>query len=253
MPIFSQSWLDGDPDEQTLRSSLGGPLDGTLREMMTVPEQALVRVPDSLSYAQAATLPCAALTAWSALVTYGLPTLAGASILVLGTGGVSVFALQIARASGAYVIATSGDQQKLDRVKTLGADQVIHYREQPEWHRAVRELTNGRGVDLVIEVGGAGSLERSIKSVRPGGIVSLIGILGGRAGAIDLTPVLMRNVRVQGILVGHRAGFEAMCRAIEHNRIKPVIDRKYSFEEAPTAIEHLSRGSHFGKLVIELT
>ena len=252
MPIFSQSWLDGDPDEQTLRSSLGGPLHGTLREIMTVPEQALVRVPDSLGYAEAATLPCAALTAWSALVTYGLSTLAGASVLVLGTGGVSIFALQIAKAGGAQVIVTSGDHEKLERVKKMGADHVIHYREQPEWHRTVRELTSGRGVDLVIEVGGAGSLERSIKSVRPGGVVSLIGILGGKAGAIDLTPVLMRNVRVQGILVGHRAGFEAMCRAIEQNKIRPVIDQSYAFEEAPTAIEELSRGAHFGKLVIEL-
>lgn len=250
-PIFAQKWLSGKPHKDVFKSTLGGPADGTLTEYMLLSEEGVVKIPGFLTDEEAATLPCAALTAWSALVTYGNIT-AGDTVLVLGTGGVSIFALQFARLLGATVIATSSSDEKLEKAKELGAHEVINYRDNKDWSKTVRKATGGEGVDLVIEVGGAGTLEHSIKSVKHGGAISLIGILAGSGKDLNLLPVLMRNIQIQGILVGHREGFEQMNRAIEAHQMKPVVDKVFEFENAPAAIEELSKGNHFGKISIKL-
>lgn len=250
-PIFAQEWLAGEPERERLRSTLGGPLDGTLAERITVPASAAVAVPEHLSDEQAATLPCAALTAWNAVVT--LRRIApGDTVLVLGTGGVSLFALQFARLAGAGVIVTSSSDAKLERALELGAAAGINYRDEPEWARRVKELTGGRGADLVVEVGGAGTLAQSLRAVRMGGTVAMIGALSGPAAPLSVTPILMRQVRVQGILVGHREGFEAMNRAFAAARLEPVVDRVFPFDRAPDAFRYLASGEHFGKVVIRV-
>lgn len=249
---FAPRWLDGEPTRETMRATLGGPLDGTLREQMVLPEAGVVTAPEHLSAVEASTLPCAALTAWSALAT--LATIrAGDTVLVLGTGGVSMFALDLAVALGARVIATSSSPAKLKRLQERGASDVINYREDATWGKTARKLTGGRGVDLVVEVGGAGTLEQSMKAVRPGGTIALIGVLAGDAAPINLLPILMSQVRVQGVLVGHRAGFEAMNRAISQHQLKPVVDRVFAFEDARAAFDHLASGGHVGKVCIDLS
>jgi NADPH:quinone reductase-like Zn-dependent oxidoreductase len=248
-PIFAQGWISGEPTRDKLRSTLGGPLDGTLTEQMIVDVEGAVLVPEHLSDEQAATLPCAALTAWSCLVTHG-ELKAGDTVLVQGTGGVSVFALQLAQALGARVVVTSSSDEKLKRARRLGAWQTINYRETPEWSRRVIELTDGRGVDVVVEVGGAGTLAQSIRAVRFGGRICLIGVLGGVAAELNIVPVFMRQVRVQGILVGHRDGFEDMNRALETSRLIPVVDRVFKLEQAREALEYLASGEHFGKICL---
>ncbi len=251
MGIFAQDWIDGDPDAVALRSTLGGPLNGTLTEVRNFSEHGLVATPDYLSDVEAATLPCAALTAWSAMATYG-DVKAGDTVLTLGTGGVSIFAVQLARAMGARVIVTSSSDDKLERARELGAHEGVNYRTHERWSDQVLELTDGRGVDHVIEVGGAGTLDQSVRSVRPGGHIALIGVLAGGADPVHLTRVLMRNIRIQGILVGSRAGFEAMNRALSVHRVQPVVDRVFDFGEARAAFDHLASGSHLGKVVIRI-
>lgn len=248
-PIFCQKWIAGDPTNAALRSTLGGPLDGTLGESMVVSEEGVVPVPAHLDDAQAATLPCAALTAWSALVTQG-STKPGDTVLVQGTGGVSIFALQLARLLGARVIVTSSSDEKLERAKELGAWQGINYRDNPKWGRQARELTGGRGVDHVVEVGGAGTLAQSLAAVRPGGQVSVIGVLSGPVSDLNIVPILMQNVRVQGIFVGSRSGFEAMNEAVAHHELCPVVDRTFAFEESREAFEYMASAKHFGKICI---
>lgn len=248
-PIFATRWLTTEPSRQTIRSTLGGPLDGTLCEEMVLPATAVVPVPDHLSLAEAATLPCAALTAWSSLVTLG-SLRAGQTVVVLGTGGVSIFALQFAKALGARVIITSSDDAKLERARALGADVLVNYRSEPQWSKAVRAATDGEGADLVVEVGGAGTFEESVKSTRVGGIVSLIGVLAGAQKDLRLLPIVMNQIRVQGVLVGSREGFVEMNRTIADRQIRPVIDRTFSFDEAPAAFDHLASQAHFGKVVI---
>jgi NADPH:quinone reductase-like Zn-dependent oxidoreductase len=250
-PTFHQRWIAGEPSRELLRGTLGGPLDGTLAELMAVDEQGLVRVPEHLSDAEAATLPCAALTAWNALVTEGRVT-AGETVLVQGTGGVSIFALQLAVLLGARVIATSSRDEKLARARELGAWETINYREQPAWGARAGELTGGRGVDLVVEVGGAGTLEQSLRAVRPGGTIAMIGVLSGAATELRLNSVLMRKIRVQGIIVGPRESFAAMSRAIAHHRLRPVVDRVFPLAETREAFDYLASGRHFGKVVIAL-
>ena len=218
---------------------------------MVVDAESVVKVPAHLSDAEAATLPCAALTAWSALVTYGGVT-AGDTVLVQGTGGVSLFALQLAKLMGARVIATSSHDEKLERLSALGADEVLNYRTDPKWGGATKKLTGGLGVDHVVEVAGGESLAQSLRAVRPGGTISLIGILGGAASELSLLPILMQNVRLQGILVGHRDGFEAMNRAIEAAELRPVVDRAFPMRETREAFEHLASGKHFGKIVVDI-
>lgn len=246
---FSPSWIAGEPDPEAVRLTRGGSVPGMLSEQAVLAEHELVKVPAYLSDAQAATLPCAALTAWSALLTYG-GVKAGDIVLTLGSGGVSVFALQIARLLGARVIATTSSEAKARRLEALGAERVIRYDEEPRWGRAVRKLTGG--VDHVVEVGGAGTLAQSLDAVRPGGTVSLIGVLAGVREPLNVLPVLMKAVRVQGILVGHRQGFEAMNRAFEAGQLEPVVDRVFAFEELRAAFDHLASGAHFGKICIEL-
>ncbi|MEM7479930.1 MAG: NAD(P)-dependent alcohol dehydrogenase [Acidobacteriota bacterium] len=251
-PLFSQRWIAGEPTPERLRSTLGGPLDGTLRSHMTLPAEGAVAAPEHLSDAEAACLPCAALTAWSALVTLGDLT-AGDTLLVLGTGGVSISALQLGVALGARVIVTSSSDAKLERARDLGAWQTLNYRRDEAWGKTVRQLTGGRGVDQVLEVGGAGTLEQSLKAVRPGGTVSVIGVLAGVKAPLSVLPVLMQQVRLQGVLVGHRDGFEAMNRALAANSLHPVVDRVFPFDEARAAFDHLASARHFGKVVIETT
>jgi NADPH:quinone reductase-like Zn-dependent oxidoreductase len=246
---FMPGWIDGEPTEAKAKSALGGGGTGMLAEYVVLPAEGVVRTPDHLSDEEAATLPCAAVTAWHALVSEGGVT-AGDAVLTQGTGGVSVFAVQFARLLGARVISTSSSDAKLARVLQLGASDVINYKTTPEWGAKARELT-GAGVDHVVEVGGAGTMPESMRAARMGGRISLIGVLSG-AGQFNPTPVLMKNLRVQGIFVGSRAMFEAMNRAIALHKLKPVIDRVFPLTEARAALHHLESGSHFGKVVIRL-
>lgn len=249
--LFAQRWIDGEPTAEILRSTLGGPRDGMLAEHVVLEADGVVDVPDHLDDAEASTLPCAALTAWSALVTQGRIA-AGDTVLVQGTGGVSTFALAFARMCGARVIATTGKPERAADLRARGASDVVDYRAEPEWGKAVRALTGGRGVDHVVEVGGAGTLTQSIRAVRPGGTISLIGVLAGGAAKVNLTPVLMTNVRVQGVFVGHRRAFEAMSRAIAQHQLRPRIDRVFAFEDAPAAFGHLASGGHQGKVCVRV-
>jgi NADPH:quinone reductase-like Zn-dependent oxidoreductase len=248
--IFMQKWLSGELTEAGVKSALGGEIDGMLAEYAVLPEEGVVHLPDHLSYEEAATLPCAAVTAWHAVIETGVKP--GDTVLVLGTGGVSVFALQFARLAGAQVIATSGSDAKIDKAIQLGAAQGINYKAVPDWGGRVRELTDGKGVDLVVEVGGAGTLPQSIKAVRIGGRISLIGVLTGNTGEVNPLPLVMKKVRLQGILVGSREMFESMNRAISKTRLSPVIDRVFPFEEVGEALRTMERGAHFGKICIRI-
>jgi NADPH:quinone reductase-like Zn-dependent oxidoreductase len=251
-PNFVQGWFSGEPSREKLRTSLGGPLDGTLTEKMLLSADSVVHVPEHLSNQQAATLPCAAVTAWNALVTEGR-LMAGQTVLCQGTGGVSIFALQIAKMFGAKAIVTSSSDDKLSRAKELGADQVINYRTTPDWGKAAKELTGGRGVDQVIEVGGAQTLAQSLRAVRPGGTISIIGVLSGTTTDLNLLPVLMQNVRLQGVIVGHRENFEDLNRAIAQTRLEPVVDKTFAFDDVLAAFEHMAAGKHFGKICVDVT
>jgi NADPH:quinone reductase-like Zn-dependent oxidoreductase len=246
---FFQDWIDGELTEEQIGSALGGAIDGVLAERCVFPETGLVHVPSAYSFEQAATLPCAAVTAWQALTLGNCRP--GQTILMLGTGGVSIFALQFAKAFGAKTIITSSSDEKLQRARKLGADQTINYREHPEWQDEVLRMTNGHGVDHVIEVGGAGTLERSFTSTAVSGRVSLIGVLTGQP-AQNPSPmlVLFKRLTMQGIYVGSRAMFEAMNRLINEKRIAPVIDQTFAFEEARAAYETLRSGQHFAKIII---
>ena len=248
--LFCQKWRGGAPDKIKLRTTLGGPLDGTLAAYMVLPEAGMVKVPEHLSDVEAATLPCAALTAWSALVTQGNVG-AGDTVLVQGTGGVSLFALQFARALGARVIVTSSSDAKLEAVRKLGSWRQINYVENPAWGKAARELTGDAGVDHVVEVGGADTLQQSLAAIRVGGQISLIGVLSGTSVKLDIVPILMQNVRIQGILVGSREGFEAMNRVIAQHEIRPVVDRVFPFDETREALIYMAGARHLGKICIE--
>lgn len=248
-PIFVQGWIEGPATMQKNRTALGaGERDGVLREMAAFHEDALVKIPEHLSYDEAATLPCAAVTAWNALVHSG-NLKAGETVLALGTGGVSIFALQIARMHGARVIITSSSDEKLARAREFGAGETINYQKTPEWDKEVAVLTGKFGVDHVIEVGGAGTLAKSLNAARVGGHVALIGVLAS-GGSFNPISVLMKGVRLQGVFVGSRQMFEEMNRAIEANHLKPVIDRTFGFEEAADALRYMESGSHFGKIVV---
>jgi len=248
--IFMQRWIEGGPSDEKFASALGGAIDGMLSEQVRLNAEGLVLTPPHLSFEEAATLPCAAVTAWNALFRSG-GLKPGESVLVLGTGGVSIFALQFAKIAGARVIATSGSDAKLERVREMGADGTVNYKTNPAWDKAVLALTGGVGVDHVIEVGGAGTLPLSIKSVRRGGHIALIGVLTGQ-GEMDPRPVLVKSVKVQGIYVGSREMFEEMNRAISLAEMRPVIDRVFGFEEAPEAMRYVGTGAHFGKVCIRV-
>lgn len=249
-PTYFQSWQGGDPDLQRLTQSLGGPIDGTMTETMCLSEQGVVMVPDYLTDLQASTLPCAALTAWSAVVTYG-HIKAGDHVLVQGCGGVALFALQFAKALGAHVTVISSTEDRMARAQSLGADAVLNYREQPEWAKATRGFTQGRGYDLILELGGEKTLPQSLRCIRPGGTLAMIGILSGSSVNTSLGHIITRQVRLQGVTVGHRDGMEAMLRAMAQHRIVPVVDKVFAFEELKVAMAYLRSGAQFGKVCIQ--
>ncbi len=250
-PIFCQGWISGPPTRARLRNTVGGPLDGTLAELMVVDAEGLVHLPEHLDPTEGACLPCAAVTAWSALVKEG-EVKAGDTVLVQGSGGVSLFALQLAKALGARVIATSSSAEKLARLEAMGADALINYREQPQWGPLARKLAGGEGIDHVVEVGGAQTLEQTLRAVRVGGRVSLIGVLSGAAARLNLVPILMQQVRLQGILVGCRDDFEQMNRTLAAHRIRPVLDEQpFGLDQTRPAFERMQNGKHFGKITIK--
>ena len=248
--IFMQRWIGGSITADAQASALGGAIDGMLSEYVVLHEDGVVRLPVYLSFEEGATLPCAAVTAWHALVPQGGLT-AGQSVLVLGSGGVSVFALQIAKMFGARVIATSSSDGKLSRLEELGASGLINYKETPDWDAAVLDLTGGGGADHIVEVGGAGTLTRSLACVALDGFVYVIGLLSG-AAKIDPMPILRRMVTVQGVYVGSREMFEAMNRAFDLHQVHPVIDRTFAFDETKQAFAHFKSQAHCGKVVISI-
>jgi NADPH:quinone reductase-like Zn-dependent oxidoreductase len=245
---FTQRWYGGQPAPENGNYALGGTADGMLAEYVVLEEQGTVKLPPHLSVQEGATLPCAGVTAWHAVVEYGW-TKAGNSVLVQGTGGVSIFALQFAHALGAEVVATSSSDEKLAQAKKLGARHLINYKTTPEWDKRAVELTGG-GVDLVVEVGGAGTFPRSLGAIKPGGKVGMIGVL--TAGESNPLLILAKRANVQGIGVGSTQMFEAMNRAIAANGIKPVIDKVFPFADAKAAYQHLQSAKHVGKVVISL-
>jgi NADPH:quinone reductase-like Zn-dependent oxidoreductase len=246
---FFPNWAGGPISEAATKGALGGDRDGVLSELVVLDEGGVLAVPGGLSVEEAATLPCAALTAWHGLTAGRCGP--GKTVLLQGTGGVSVFALQFAKALGARVLITSGHDDKLARALSMGADAGTNYKTNPDWDKWARQQTGGTGVDLVIEVGGAGTLERSAKAVRSGGFVALIGVLAG-LGSFNPMHVLMKAITVQGIFVGSRAMFEDMNRLIAGKGIRPVIDRVFPFAQAADAFRHLESGSHFGKVVVAI-
>ncbi|MFY9822044.1 MAG: NAD(P)-dependent alcohol dehydrogenase [Thermoanaerobaculia bacterium] len=251
---FAQHWIAGEPRRERMRTTLGGPLDGTLAELAVYDQEGLVKFPEHLTDEEAATLPCAAVTAWTCL--HGLT--AGETVLLQGTGGVSIFALQLARLRGARGIITSSSDDKLARARELGGGPSgpeilgINYREVPDWGAKAKELAGGAGVDLVVEVGGAGTLKESLRAVRMGGTIALIGNLAGNTLELPLPLIFMQNVRVQGVLVGPRDSFEAMNRAIALHHLRPVIDRVFPLADIRAAFDHMAAGGHFGKICINL-
>lgn len=250
--IISQGWISGEPTESWLRTILGGPLSGVLSEYVVLPEEGLVRVPDYLTDEEAAALPCAGVTAWHAVVSEG-NVKADETVVVQGTGGVSLFALQFAKLHGATVIVTSSSDEKLERAKKIGADFTINYRQTPDWNRAVMNYTDGRGADHVIDLGGAATLNRSVNAVRLGGKVSIVGILtGDLADGFNLRSVYRKKVKIQGINVGNRDMFESMNKALGQNKLRPVIDHVFPFGQSVEALKYLASGAHFGKVCIRM-
>jgi len=250
--IFMQDWIAGEIQEDYARSALGGAIDGMLAEYVVLPEHGLVALPRHLSWEEGATLPCAAVTAWNALVVQGRVK-AGDTVLVQGTGGVSLFALQLARAAGARVIVTSSSAEKLERALGMGAAEGLNYREIPEWGKRVRELTHRRGVDHVIEVGGSGTLNQSMLATRVGGHIAFVGVLTGVKAEITTAHILQKSLRITGVYVGSRQMFEDMNRVFEQQQLRPVIDRVYAMTEVKEALRYMESARHFGKIVLQLT
>ncbi len=248
-PTYFQRWIGGEPDLERLTQSLGGPIDGTMTDYMCLSEEGVSKVPAHLSDLEAATLPCAALTAWSALVTTS-NIRPGDHVLVQGCGGVALFAVAFAKMLGAQVTVITSSEERIQHVRQLGADAAINYRTTPEWAKATREITGGRGYDLILELGGEKTLPQSLRCIRPGGTVAMIGILSGSAMATSLGLIITRQVRLQGVTVGHRDGFEAMLRAIDQHQLKPVVDRVFAFEELKQGMAYLQSGAQFGKVCV---
>jgi NADPH:quinone reductase-like Zn-dependent oxidoreductase len=256
--IFMQRWLDGPLTAERSKPALGGDVDGMLAEYVLLAEDGVVRFPEHLSYEEAATLPCAGVTAWNALHHAGEPAsaaLPGDTVVIQGTGGVSIFALQFARLLGAKVIGTSSSEEKLARARGLGLDAGCNYKERADWSKWVAEITGGQGADRIIEVGGGGTFGQSLRAARVGGVIAQIGVLSGAATSepLALTPILHKQLRVQGIYVGSRAMFEEMNAAIAKATLHPVIDRVFAFDQVREAFLHMQSASHFGKIVIRVT
>jgi len=248
---FFQSWISGPYASEYGASALGGAIDGVLTHFRVFDQQGLLRVPEHLSLEEAATLPCAGLTAWNALVST-CHVKAGDTVLLLGTGGVSIFGLQIAKLHGARVIITSSSEEKLSRAKALGADEIINYKTIPEWDKEVLRLTAGKGADIILEVGGGETFPRSLNSVRASGQIAVIGVLSGVMGTIPVGLIGIQTLSVRGIFVGSVAMFEDMNRAIAANGMRPVVDRVFSFEQTVDALRFMQGAQHFGKIVIRL-
>lgn len=248
---FFPTWQEGPLSDFHHANALGGGRDGMLAEEVVLPRAAWLRVPEHLTIEQAATLPCAGVTAWHAL--FEAATLrAGETLLVQGTGGVSIFSLQLAKAAGARVVVTSSSAEKRQRATALGADHVIDYRDNPKWGDAAREWTSGRGVDVVVEVGGPGTFDQSLAALRYGGTMSILGVLTGTRGEVNTYGIFHKALRIAGIYVGSVAMFERFLRALTATRLVPVVDRVFPFEEARAAYEYLASGQHFGKVVIRV-
>jgi NADPH:quinone reductase-like Zn-dependent oxidoreductase len=248
---FYPYWESGPADADNHRASLGCEMDGVLAQYAVLPVSALVAKPRTLNHAQASTLPCAGLTAWTALFTEG-QLQAGQTVLIQGTGGVAIFALQLAKMAGARVILLSASEAKAERARDMGADVTINYRDHPEWAAQVLAATEGRGVDLIIELGGQDTLPQSLNCVKVGGRISIIGVLSGLVAAIPVPPILFRHIHMTGITVGHRSDLRALCAAIDHNGLIPVIDGRFAFDDAPGIYAALPTGAHFGKLVVDI-
>jgi NADPH:quinone reductase-like Zn-dependent oxidoreductase len=249
-PAFAQTWISGPMKEEHRSGMLGGPLDGVLQEIMLLPQQGVVKAPKGWSAIEAATLPCAALTAWSAVIGSGIK--AGDVVVTQGTGGVSLFAAIFARMQGARAIVTSSSDAKLERARDFGADLGINYKTHPEWSREVRKALGGRGADLILELGGAETLDQSLRAIRTSGTLAMIGVLSGATAPLALGRVVTTNVRLQGVTLGNRDAFEDMVRAIDRNGAKPPIDdKRYGFDAAAEAIRAIAEGKHFGKICIE--
>jgi NADPH:quinone reductase-like Zn-dependent oxidoreductase len=248
---FFEAWLGGEPSEAKMRSALGGAVDGVLTEYRNFPAHALVRTPEHLSDVEAAALPCAGLTAWSAVVKLGAVK-PGQTVLTQGSGGVSIFALQFAKMCGARVIATSSSDAKIERLKALGADITLNYKHLADWGKRAREIT-GRGVDLVVEVGGVGTLNESIRATKIGGTIAFIGVLAGPPPPELRIPLMvMQQQRLQGVTVGSVEDLQALVDAIAVNRIRPVIDNTFSFDHVKEAFSYMASGAHFGKVAIAI-
>jgi len=249
-PTYFQDWTSGTPTPARFASALGGPLDGVMADLVCLSEEGVVKVPGYLSDAEAATLPCAALTGWSAISTLG-HVKAGDKVLVQGTGGVALFALSFAKLHGAHVTVISSSDEKLERARAMGADEGINYREVEDWARASRPITADRGgYDLVVELGGAKTLPMSLKAVRPGGTIAMIGVLSGLSAEAPLGLIVARQVRVQGVTVGHRDGFEAMLRAMAQHETRPVLGETFAFEDLKEAMTDFKTRDRLGKTLL---
>ena len=248
---FFQGWLAGPPPSTLYKVSLGGPLPGVLAEYAVFEEGCAIKFPEHFSYEQAATLPCAAVTAWRSLFVEG-KLKPGETVLIQGTGGVSVFALQFAKMAGARVILTSSSDEKLAKAKSLGADETINYLKVTDWEKEVLRLTDGEGVDQVVEVGGARTLGKSLSAVRAGGFIGMIGVLSGSTEPVNIAPILMKSIMIKGVYVGSSEMFHAMNRAIKTQKLEPIIDSVHPFGDSNEAFRSLKRAGHFGKIVIKI-
>jgi NADPH:quinone reductase-like Zn-dependent oxidoreductase len=248
--LFFQSWVAGPPTLEKLSTALGWPIPGVGRELGVFSQDGLSKVPEFLSDEEVATLPCAALTAWRALFEDARPQ-PGDTVLLQGTGGVSIFGLQFAHAAGFRTIITSSSDEKLERAKGLGADTLVNYRQEPEWAKAVRAATDGVGADVILEVGGGGTIQQSMRAVRVGGHIAIIGVVAGPGEPFNPASLIGNSAKLQGLSVGSREMFEAMCRAIDQHRIRPVVDKLFPWTEARAALEAMAAGEHFGKIVLQ--
>jgi len=248
---FFQRWYGGEAPPDVQAGALGGSIDGMLAEYAVLEEDGVVKLPPHLSLEEGATLPCAAVTVWNAMMEHAKLT-AGQTMLLQGTGGVSIFGLQFAHAMGIRAIITSSSDEKLARAKTLGAAHTINYKTTPDWEKSAMEFTGGSGVDHVVEVGGAATLARSFGAIRVGGKISMIGGLSGAANELNPSLILARRANIQGISVGSTQMFAAVARAVAVNLIKPVIDKVFAFADAPAAYKHMASGAHFGKIVVRV-
>jgi NADPH:quinone reductase-like Zn-dependent oxidoreductase len=244
-------WTAGPFKPENAQSALGGACDGVLAKYFSGHQRGFVKIPEALSFEEAATLPTAALTAWNALFEVG-DLKPGESVLVQGSGGVSIFALQFALAAGARVFATTGNQTKVGRLQRLGAEHVIRYEREPEWSRAILEVTRGEGVDHVVETGGGGTIDESIKATAIGGSICLVGLLTGAGGRLDMLPILAKTLRIRGVVVGSVEMFERMIGMIEHLGIRPAIDGPFEMRDIAAALEYLGSGRHLGKVIIKV-